>query len=113
NTLTLTTVLLNDPATTQFHSLSLHDALPISKFTINATTGALAFVTAPNFEVPTDAGANNVYDVVVQVADGNGGTDSQAIAVTVTIESELPSTPLTDHCPTAALSLAENTTAGT
>ena len=47
------------------------------------TTGALAFVTAPNFEAPTDAGANNVYDVTVQVSDGNGGIDTQAIAVTV------------------------------
>ncbi len=54
-----------------------------AKFTINATTGALAFVTAPNFEAPTDAGANNVYDVNVQVSDGNGGIDTQAIAVTV------------------------------
>ena len=54
-----------------------------AKFTINATTGALAFVTAPDFETPTDSGANNVYDVTVQVSDGNGGIDTQAIAVTV------------------------------
>ena len=31
-----------------------------AKFTINASTGALSFVTAPNFEAPTDAGGNNV-----------------------------------------------------
>ena len=30
------------------------------------------------------SGANNVYDVTVQVSDGNGGTDTQTIAVTVT-----------------------------
>ena len=37
----------------------------------------------PNFEAPTDAGGNNVYDVIVQVSDGTL-TDTQAIAVTVT-----------------------------
>ena len=40
-----------------------------------------AFNSAPDFEAPTDADANNVYDVTVQVSDGNGGTDTQAIAV--------------------------------
>ena len=35
-------------------------------------------------------GGNNVYDVIVQVADGNGGVDTQAIAVTVTNVNEAP-----------------------
>ena len=47
------------------------------------TTGALSFLTAPDFEAPTDAGANNVYDVLVQASDGSL-IDTQAIAVTVT-----------------------------
>src|SRR5437660_1043080 len=55
-----------------------------AKFAINPTSGVLSFVTAPNFEAPTDVGGNNVYDVQVQVSDGIGGLDSQAIAVTVT-----------------------------
>ncbi|MFO1085008.1 MAG: cadherin domain-containing protein [Reyranellaceae bacterium] len=53
------------------------------KFTIDATTGALAFVAAPDYERPGDAGIDNVYDVVVGVSDGRGGTDTQAIAVRV------------------------------
>jgi Ca2+-binding RTX toxin-like protein len=53
-----------------------------SKFTINTLTGALSFINAPDFEVPTDTGANNVYDVIVQVSDGTL-TDTQALAVTV------------------------------
>ena len=36
-----------------------------ARFTINAATGALRFVAAPNHEAPTDAGGNNVYDVIV------------------------------------------------
>ena len=39
-------------------------------FAIDGKTGVLTFVTAPDFENPTDAGKNNVYDVVVEVSDG-------------------------------------------
>ncbi|MDH5426853.1 MAG: tandem-95 repeat protein, partial [Nitrospirota bacterium] len=53
-------------------------------FTIDATSGALRFVGAPDFENPTDVGGNNVYDVQVQVSDGQGGTDTQSLAITVT-----------------------------
>ena len=55
-----------------------------ARFTIDSGTGALSFITAPDYENPTDAGGNNVYDLTVQVSDGNGGTDTQSIAVTVT-----------------------------
>jgi hypothetical protein len=42
---------------------------------------------APNFEAPTDAGGNNIYDLTVQISDGKGGIDTQAIAVAVTLVS--------------------------
>ena len=83
-------------------------------FTIHPTTGVLTFLLAPNFESPTDIGTNNVYDLIVQVSDGTGGIDTQAIAVTVT--------PVNDNTPvitsngggaTASTSSAENTTAVT
>ena len=32
-------------------------------FNINASTGAVTFKAAPNFEILTDAGANNVYAI--------------------------------------------------
>jgi VCBS repeat-containing protein len=53
-----------------------------SLFQIDPSTGVLRFVGAPNFATPADAGANNVYDVVVRVSDG-ALVDEQAIAVTV------------------------------
>ena len=34
-------------------------------FAIDRATGALTFLTAPDFEAPADAGGNNVYDLVV------------------------------------------------
>ena len=66
-----------------------HGGADASAFTINSTTGALTFVSAPDFETPTDAGGNDIYDVVVQVSDGTN-IDSQAIAVTVTDQNEAP-----------------------
>ncbi|HYD96861.1 MAG TPA: cadherin domain-containing protein, partial [Noviherbaspirillum sp.] len=40
-------------------------------FSIDAGTGALRFVAAPNFEAPADAGADNVYNLTVQASDGS------------------------------------------
>ena len=84
NTTAVTTVMATDPDTGQTLSYSISGGADAGKFTIGSSTGALSFVTAPNFELPTDAGGNNVYDVIVQVSDGHGGIDTQAIAVTVT-----------------------------
>ena len=69
-------------------------------------------MTAPNFEAPTDAGGNNVYDVTVQVSDG-ALTDTQAIAVTVTNVNEAPIITSNGGGSGSAISIAENTTAVT
>ena len=81
NTTAVTTVTATDPDVGQTLSYSIIGGADASKFTIGSSTGALSFVTAPNFELPTDAGGNNVYDVIVQASDGHGGIDTQAIAV--------------------------------
>ena len=46
----------------------------------NSSTGVLGFIATPDFETPTDVGADNVYDVTVQVSDGVGGIDTQGLA---------------------------------
>ncbi|HEX9965204.1 MAG TPA: hypothetical protein VGB04_09500, partial [Allosphingosinicella sp.] len=51
-------------------------------FAIDSATGALSFISAPNYEMPADSGANNVYDVEV-TASAAGQTAAQALAVTV------------------------------
>ncbi len=53
-------------------------------FSVDATTGALRFNAAPDFENPTDIGANNVYNLSVLATDAKGASVSQALAVTVT-----------------------------
>ena len=83
NSTAVTTVTATDPDAEATLTYSISGGADAAMFTINATTGALSFINAPNFEAPTDAGANNVYDVVVQVSDGLGGADAQAIAVEV------------------------------
>ena len=83
NTTAVTTVTATDPDMGQTLSYSISGGADAAKFIIGPSTGALSFVTAPNFELPTDVGGNNVYDVIVQVSDGLGGLDTQAIAVTV------------------------------
>jgi CSLREA domain-containing protein len=87
NITAVTTVTSTDvDGGTATYSLSGSDA---AKFSINSS-GVLSFISAPNYEAPTDAGLNNVYDVTVQVSDGAGGSDTQAIAVTVTNVNEAP-----------------------
>jgi len=82
-----------------------------AEFAVNAATGALAFVAAPEFQAPTDSGADNVYDVIVQVSDGTR-IDTQAIAVTVTTANEFaPVITSNGGGATAAISVAENATA--
>ncbi len=84
NTLASTVVYdanVTDPdGGTATFSLSGVDA---SRFSINATTGEVRFITSPNFEAPTDVGGNNIYDIVVTANDGvNQSTRAVAIAVT-------------------------------
>ena len=76
-----------DAATTLTYSIS--GGADAASFAMNPTTGALTFQSAPNFESPTDSGANNVYDVTVRVSDGTL-TATKAVAVTVTNVNEAP-----------------------
>ncbi|NOT64906.1 MAG: heme peroxidase [Methylotenera sp.] len=80
-----------------------------AKFAINAASGALSFVSAPNFEVLADANGDGVYDVIVEVSDGTL-TDTQAIAVTVGNVNEAPAITSNLGGATAAITVAENAT---
>ena len=48
-----------------------------------ASSGALSFITAPDFESPQDADTNNVYELSLDVSDGSA-TASLSVTVTVT-----------------------------
>ncbi|MBL8814266.1 MAG: cadherin domain-containing protein, partial [Planctomycetaceae bacterium] len=53
-------------------------------FTIDSNTGVVSFLAAPDFETPLDSNGDNVYQLVIQVSDGAGGTTQQTLSVTVT-----------------------------
>ena len=113
NTTAVTTVTATDADAGSTLTYSISGGADAAKFSIDATTGALSFVSAPDYEAPTDAGGNNVYDVVVQVSDGTN-IDSQTIAVTVTNQNDnAPVICSNGGGATAAISIAENTTAVT
>ena len=60
-----------------------------AKFTLNFLTGALSFVSPPDFEQPTDANHDNVYEVQVAISDGTHLV-TQNVSVTVTVTIPLP-----------------------
>ena len=70
---------------TLVYSLSGTDA---ALFTIDATTGEVSFITAPDFEMPGDADRDNVYDIIVTASDGSNSTNHN-VAITVTNENDL------------------------
>ena len=63
-------------------TFSITSGADSSLFSIN-TTGSVTFNTAPDFEVPGDSNADNVYELEVSVSDGSA-SDSQAFTVNVT-----------------------------
>ena len=91
NTTSVTDVNASDvdlPAQTLAYSIS--GGADATKFSIDEATGILTFTMAPNFEVPTDSNGDNRYLVTVQVSDGNGGVDTQALTVRVTDVNDAP-----------------------
>uniref|UniRef100_UPI000A1F79DD beta strand repeat-containing protein n=1 Tax=Pseudomonas sp. B28(2017) TaxID=1981730 RepID=UPI000A1F79DD len=114
NTTAVTTVAATDadlPAQTLSYSIA--GGADAAKFSIVSGTGALSFISAPNFEAPTDSGTNNVYDVIVRASDGTL-FDDQAIAVTVTgVNDNSPVITSNGGGATASINVAENTTAVT
>ncbi|MGH6649067.1 DUF4347 domain-containing protein, partial [Aquabacterium sp.] len=88
NQTAVTTVTATD-ADSGALTYSISGGADAAKFTIDATTGVMTFITAPNFDSPGDVGANNVYDVIVRVTDGSLA-DTQALAVTVLNVNEVP-----------------------
>ena len=103
---TVYTIAATDPdaGTTLTYSISGADA---SLFNINATTGVVTFKSAPNYEAPTDAGGNNVYDITVGASDGTT-TTTKAVAITVNNVNEAP----TGITVTGPLSVQETVVSG-
>ncbi|WP_222872435.1 hypothetical protein [Hankyongella ginsenosidimutans] len=79
NVTAVTTVVTNEARPTY----SITGGVDAARFSIDAATGALAFLSAPNFEASGDLDRDNVYQVVVRATDASGLFDEQALSVTV------------------------------
>ena len=115
NTTAVTTVTATDsdlPAQTLMYSIS--GGADQTLFSIDSGSGVLTFASAPDFETPTDANTDNVYEVTVLASDGQGGTDTQDISVTVTaVNDNSPTIISNGGGVTASINVFENTTAAT
>lgn len=83
NAIAVTTVTASDSNAGQNLTYSIAGGADAARFSINAATGVLIFASAPDFETPADAGADNIYDVMVSVSDGVA-SDTQALSIQVT-----------------------------
>ncbi len=83
NQTAVTTVAATDPDAGDTVLYAIAGGADAARFQIDFLSGALSFITPPDFEAPLDNGADNTYDVIIEATDGNGGADSQAIAVTI------------------------------
>ncbi len=95
-----------DTVTTDAVSYTISGGADSAKFSINASTGAVTFASAPDYENPTDAvsptpanaATNNVYVVTITATSGTGARQlsvSKTLIVTVTDVAEAPGKPAT------------------
>jgi len=78
--------LLDEDAAAGTLSYAITGGADAALFAINATTGLLAFNSAPDYEAPADTGdtaANNTYAVQVTVTGSTSGTEVQNLIVSV------------------------------
>ena len=90
NTTAVTTLTASDPDGDTL-TYSILGGADQAHFVLDAASGRLSFVSAPDFEQPADADADNVYEVTVQVSDGLL-TATQSLLVTVSDVAEPPAT---------------------
>ncbi len=65
-------------------SWSLDGGADASKFSIDSSTGALSFLSSPDYESPTDDGLDNTYVVKIKATDNGNNDSDQTVTVTVT-----------------------------
>jgi len=106
NITALGTIVAEDADAGDVLEYSISGGVDAALFAIDAATGDLTFIAAPDYEVPGDDGADNVYNVQVQVTDGANPV-VQDLIVTVTGVNE--AVPVITSA--AEFSVAENLTA--
>ena len=109
NSTSVTAITAADVDADSVLSYSISGGADAALFAINASTGELRFIAAPDYETPADAGSDNTYNVTVQVSDGIL-TDTQDIVINVTNVNEAPVITSYSGTDSAAVDINENTT---
>ena len=107
-TTAVATVIATDADTEQTVTFTLSGA-DASKFSITPA-GELTFNTAPDFEMPTDVGGDNDYEVIVTATDGQTPPITATQTLTITVTDENDNAPVFTEGTTASVSYAENGT---
>jgi hypothetical protein len=81
NTTAVGTVTTSESATITIDAGE--DKLKFTLTRLSTTSAALAFTTAPDYEAPTDVGANNTYIVVFKGVDSSNNAGYETVTVTV------------------------------
>ena len=87
NSTSVGTVTTSESATITIFGGEDQSKFSISRLTDSSTS--LSFITAPNYEAPTDVGSNNTYIVVFRAVDAasNAGYETVTVTVTDVVES--------------------------
>ena len=82
NSTSVSTITTSESATITIFGGEDQAKFSISRLTDSST--ALSFIGAPNYEAPTDVGANNTYVVVFRAIDDAANVGYETVTVTVT-----------------------------
>ena len=104
NITAVTSVAATDPdLPSQSISYAILGGADASRFHINPSSGVLTFVTAADFEQPSDADTNNQFEVIVGASDNGNPTATASQTITVTI-TDVPEPPAVISATALALS---------
>ena len=69
-------------------TLAMTGGVDSASVTFTAASGVLVFKTAPDYEAPTDVGANQTYAITISATDNSGNTTVVNYVVTITNANE-------------------------
>jgi hypothetical protein len=102
------TITVNESSTVSINSGS--DSALFTVVVSDSVTARIRFLSSPNFESPTDVGANNGYELSIRATDRGGNFANQSITISVTNVNEAPTISINSSNATHAITQAENST---
>ena len=108
-TTAVTTVVATDADAGQTITFVLSGGADAGLFSITPA-GVLTFKVAPDYEVPTDTGTDNMYEVTITATDNGTPAMTAMQALTITVTDVNDNAPVFAEGPTATVAYAENTT---